>query len=331
VARRTRALLALVAAGAVSAGTPGTAAAHVGRTAPVATSFLAAITEVPGGIDARVVDGDQQLWLHADAGLTVVVLGFEGEPFLRFSSRGVEANERSPAYYLDRGRPAAVPRDATPRAAPLWHLLRRGHAYAWHEDRLHSLAAAARQPGSDRVGRWTVPLRIDGRPHRIVGSLLYAPDPSLVWLWPVVVATLCCIAFLRLRRPRVNECLLAVLAATTLTALLAGRAGRDLYGRPNVSGHALAGLGVTAAIVAVGAVVLLRSSEWRAVVALLVGVAGIYEGLTLLGTLLHGFVLSGFPAAAERSAASACLAAGVGLLLVVVGGDAFATRSTADA
>ena len=60
-------------------------------------------------------------------------------------------------------------------------------------------------PGATTPGRWNVPLRVDGAPTAITGGLYYAPDPSPVWFWPIVVAVLCVLAGLRLRRPELDR------------------------------------------------------------------------------------------------------------------------------
>jgi len=275
------------------------------------------VRKICWGLEARIVDGDRRLWLRARQGLNVVVLGFQGEPYLRFSPAGVYVNENSPAYYLNRTRPRAVPAGLDALARPRWHRVAPGQTYSWHEDRLHALAASARRPGSDLVGTWVIPVRIEGRRTQLTGSLLYSAGPSPVWFWPIAVVLFSLAALLRLRSRRLDAAASTVLAGVTLTAFVVGRAGRDLYGRPAVSAGELVGLGLTclfALFLAAG----LRSNEWRAIAALVVGVAGVYEGLALMGTLLHGHVLSALPPSVERSAVALCLAAGAGLLLITL-------------
>ncbi len=60
--------LALVLCAVAVAGLmPGVASAHVGRTLPVATNFLARVTGSVPGVQAKALDGDQTLWLRAPA------------------------------------------------------------------------------------------------------------------------------------------------------------------------------------------------------------------------------------------------------------------------
>jgi len=302
---------------------PARASAHAGLTAPAATSFQARIDSVPRGLEARVVDGDQRLWLRASPHLTAYVLGFGGEAYLRFSPDGVAVNVRSPAYWLNRARPRTPPAGLTPTTPPVWKTISRGHSYSWHEDRLHSLAAVARTPGSAYVGRWTIPVLAGGTMTRITGTLWHAEPPSLVWFWPIAVVLGCLAAVLRLRDPRLDAAAAAVLAAVTLGAATLGRLGRELVGRPTVSTWQLLLVALTCAVAA-GLALLFVRRTWRAVAGLCIAVLGIYQGVALAGTLLHGFVLSVLPGWLERASAAASLAAGAGLLVTVLAG---ATRS----
>jgi hypothetical protein len=316
---RRRAGAALVLALAAAALLPGRASAHAGFTAPAATSFLARLGSVPAGLDARIVDGDQRLWLRASPRLTAYVLGFEGEAYLRFSPAGVAVNVHSPAYYLNRPRPLKTPAGLTPGTPPLWKQVTSGHTYSWHEDRLHALAAAARAPGSSYVGRWTVPVLAGGTMTSISGTLWHADDPSLVWFWPVAVLLACLAALLRLRDPRLDAAAMNVLAAVTFGAATLGRLGRELVGRPTVSTGQLLLVALTCAVAAGLAVLYLRR-EWRVVAAAAIAVLGVYQGLALVGTLLHGFVLSVLPAWLERAATTTSLAAGAALFVIVIAG-----------
>src|SRR5690242_5994970 len=94
--RRTAALAA-AAAGALCAPTP--APAHIRPSRPwvlVASDYRATLDGLRphvGGLDAHVVDGDQALRLHVGGGRQVLVLGYDGEPFLRFTGRQVDVNQ----------------------------------------------------------------------------------------------------------------------------------------------------------------------------------------------------------------------------------------------
>ena len=58
-------LVVLVCVGALvgAGGVPGVAVAH-GPVAPIATSYEARVAQVPAGAEAKVIDGDQRMWLR---------------------------------------------------------------------------------------------------------------------------------------------------------------------------------------------------------------------------------------------------------------------------
>jgi hypothetical protein len=271
---------------------------------------------VPLGLEAKVVDGDQRLWLRARPNVTTVVLGFQGEPYLRFTAGGIAANTLSPTYYLNRSRPL-VPPHVNAQAAPIWHLVSHARSYSWHEDRLHALAATALAPGSSYVGGWAVPLLVNGKRTQIRGGLWHSDAPSLTWFWPIVVLLASLPALIRLRRPRLDAAVMTVLALATLGASTTARLGRELYGRPTVSGWQLAVLAVTCLFAVVIAWMYLRP-EWRWIGAMLIAVTGMYEGVVLVGTLLNGFVLAVLPAVVERITVITALAGGAGLFALVL-------------
>jgi hypothetical protein len=102
MARSRRGACALLVALATVATVPATAQAH-GPVAPVASSYLAKIGRAPAGLDARVVDGDQRMWLRVPSSETVVVVDYRGAPYLRFSAAGVEVNQNPERRSSARG------------------------------------------------------------------------------------------------------------------------------------------------------------------------------------------------------------------------------------
>ena len=242
----------LVGALAATAGLPGTAAAH-GPVAPVALDYLARVSRVPGALEAKVVDGDQRMWLRAPASETVIVLDYRGAPYLRFSAAGVEVNHNSEMYYLNQ-TPFALkpPAGLGPRTPPSWQAVSGGHAYEWHDGRLHALATVALRPGEGFVGRWTIPIVVGVLAGTISGGLWHAGPPSIVWFWPIVVLLLCVLAAWRVRRPRVDQWTARVLSVAALAAVAVAGIGRQLHGRPDVSVFQLVVLGLILAIVVWG-------------------------------------------------------------------------------
>jgi hypothetical protein len=294
---------------------PAAAQAH-GPVAPAASSYLARVSQAPAGLDAKVVDGDLRMWLSVPAGDTVVILDYRGAPYLRFSPSGVEVNENSSMYYLNQTPvPVTPPTSLTAFTPPHWHRVSGGHHYGWHDGRLHALAAVALAPGTTYVGRWSVPLRIDGHLTSIAGGIWHAGAPSIVWFWPIVVLILCVLAAWRLRRPELDQRLARALAITALTALAVAAAGRELHGRPTVAIYQLVELGAILAFIAWAARRSV-SGELSYFPLFLIAIAAVWEGGELFTTLLYGYVLLPIPAFVMRLTTVLCLGTGASLLLL---------------
>jgi hypothetical protein len=295
---------------------PAAAQAH-GPIAPVASSYFAKPLGVPPGLTAKVVDGDLRMWLRVPPRDTVMLLDYRGAPYLRFSPAGVAVNHNSEMYYLNQTPFAETPpANLTASTRPSWHLVSRGHTYEWHDGRLHALATVALTPGVAFVGRWNVPLRIDGRPAAINGGLWHADDPSLVWFWPIVVVFACALAAWRVRRARLDEVVARGLANLALVGVVIAGLGLELHGRPSVS--ILQMVELAAILVFVG------WGVWRALLhrpgyfsCFLIGVGAIWAGGEMTPTLLNGFVLIALPAFVARVVTVTCLGCGAALLLLV--------------
>ncbi|HLY48257.1 MAG TPA: hypothetical protein VKR21_03595 [Solirubrobacteraceae bacterium] len=311
-------MLALIfAAVLVAAGAAASPAEAHGPVAPVALDYLARVSRAPQGLETKVVDGDQRMWLRVPAGETVVVLDYRGAPYLRFSRVGVEVNHNSAMYYLNMTPFAETPpANLSPRMAPSWAPVSSGHEYGWHDGRLHALAAVARAPGASFVGRWRIPVLVDGHPAAISGGLWHADAPSVVWFWPIAVLFLCALAAWRVGRPALDRWTARLLALAALGAITAAALGRGLHGRPVVSVLQLVELGIVSAFVGWGVyrVVFGRPGFFSYLV---IAVVALWEGGELIPTLLNGFVLIAVPAFVARAASVVALGAAAGLLLLV--------------
>jgi hypothetical protein len=312
---RTAALavgLAVVAIGVL----PAAAQAH-GPIAPAASSYFAKVLGLPAGLDAKVVDGDLRMWLRVPASEALVVVDYRGAPYLRFSRAGVDVNRNSSMYYLNETPVAQTPPSyLTASTPPNWHRVTDGHAYEWHDGRLHALAAVALSPGVSFVGRWTIPLRIDGRLRSISGGLWHADNPSIVWFWPIVVLFVCMMAAWRVRRPELDRLVARVLAVTALIVVAIAGLGLQLHGRPTVRPFQLVELAAILAFVGWG----LSRALFRApgyFTCFLIAVAAVWAGGEMVTTLLYGFVLLPLPAFSARLVTVLCLGTGAALLPLV--------------
>jgi hypothetical protein len=301
---------------------PATAFAH-GRGPVVAVSDQARITRirpVDPPFSARVIDGDQGLWLRLASRRELIVLGVAGEPLLRFDGAGVYVNRYSPTAQIDQiARTAITPR-FDPKTPPSWKKLSSGQSYRWHDHRLHALAPLGGSGPARALGTWTIPLRLDGKPAALTGELWYVPPPRLLlWLAIPIFVFAGSLATIRARRQRLVEHTIVILTATTAIALVVARAGRELYGRPQpaVVGYVSFGVGVALALFVLDRL-LFRPSPTRWFVALVVGALGFAEGLSLLPTLYHGLVLAAVPASLERTCVALALGCGVATVVLSV-------------
>src|SRR5689334_22489576 len=210
---------------------PATAYAHTGGR--IASDFEARIVGLrprASGMRARVLGGDLKLELTVSGGHEVVVLGLEGEPFLRFSPAGVAANAASPTAWSSG---VVSHSDAvTSATGPAWRRVASGPTYAWHENRLRprpSVPGGSATP--QRVAQWSIPLLVDGRRTSLAGWEWYASGPP-VWPWlaalllPLAAAT----AAVRYGPRRLHRRLAAVLVPVAVGAWLAGWIGILLDG-----------------------------------------------------------------------------------------------------
>src|SRR5690606_682829 len=146
--------------------------------------------------EVDVVGGDSFLRLRAEPGTEVVVLGYEGEPYLRYLPDGsVEENRRSPATVLNRTRYGAGGElSATdPPTEPERARVAGGGTYWWHDHRIH-LMSEAEPPSlagadSGKIQDWSLDVVVDGAPVVVHGELTREPSPSpWPWLGLAVVA-----------------------------------------------------------------------------------------------------------------------------------------------
>lgn len=304
--RRRWIAIAIAALGALVV--PAVADAHSG-TLVNALDYRARVTSAGTGgtLSAAIIDGDRKLELRVPAASTVVVLGFAGEPFLRFTPAGVDVNERSPsAIATNLAKRGSLPA-LDPEARPTWSHVSDAHRFAWHDHRLGPRPGRSYPEGD--VAGWTIPIVVDGHAEAISGRLLHASGPPL-WPWLVLLgATVAAGAALATRRRGLVESALytgaaiAGSAAVVLTvsfAFVPGRSDAAAWG--NVL--------VCAVVAAAALAVFRRVPGGRHAVAGFVAVLATLVGLSEASVLTHGFVISSLPAAVVRTATAVAISAG---------------------
>jgi hypothetical protein len=330
---RLHVCLGLALALGLSAAAP--AEAHLKGGVP-STDFEARIAgfrpAVPG-LHARALDGDQRLELRVAPDRVVVVLGLLGEPFLRFSRSGVEANLASPTA---TSMLVVAASDAVTGAGVHWRRVTGGHTFAWHEHRLRPLPIVRNHASEARaVASWSIPLLVDGRPATLTGSEWYASRPR-AWPWLVTSALLIACAAYAARRlsRRAQRRVAYVLLPLAVGALLAAWFGTIFAGRVTLvtAGFAVAFAGATALLL----VVAMTAATGTAKLGLmaLIGALCATFAVPEVAVFDHGFVLSALPDLAERLAVATAIVSGlmtaaicapaVGELLGVTPGRRFA-------
>ncbi|MGZ8694773.1 MAG: hypothetical protein ACXWYS_04980 [Gaiellaceae bacterium] len=149
-------------------------------------STVTGYTPAIKGIDAVMLGGDDRMVLHNNTGKVLIIKGYQGEPYLRFSPDAVYQNDRSEAVFLNADRYAnvQVPPTASAKAKPQWEKVLPGHAFTWHDHRVHWMSpilppAVQKDPGArHHVFNWKIPATLDGKPVTIRGTLDYVPPPS---------------------------------------------------------------------------------------------------------------------------------------------------------
>ncbi len=155
--------------------------------APGPTDYLSEVVAIEPANDAislRMIGGDSFIELVVTEGHVVEVIGYRGEPYLRFESDGtVLENQFSPTKYLNEERYGTDtgPTSVDPSAAPKWAEVASGGRYSWHDHRTHWMnekKPPGAEPG-DRVLEQVVPLVVDGEEVdvTVVSTLQEPPQP----------------------------------------------------------------------------------------------------------------------------------------------------------
>lgn len=177
-------------------------------------SLIRRVTAPADGVRVQVLNGDDRLEIRNRSGKTLIVEGYEEEPYARLSPDGtVAVNERSSATYLneDRQGETDVPDSADPRAAPRWRVISRTGRFEFHDHRFHWMAKGDPPVVRDKARRtkvfdWKVPLRIEGRPAAIEETLWWrgrdgaTPAGAYVALGLIVLGAGAAVVVVRRRR-----------------------------------------------------------------------------------------------------------------------------------
>jgi hypothetical protein len=136
------------------------------------------------GLAARVIEDGSRLEL-TNHGPEVVVLGYDGEPYLRVGPHGVFENTFSPATYLNCSRKGCpVSPIANPQAPPRWKQISSGQTARWHDHRTHWMGNrpppdVRRTPGQvHQRPPWTISLVQGDTRIALTGRLTWVPGQN---------------------------------------------------------------------------------------------------------------------------------------------------------
>ncbi|MEM9037353.1 MAG: hypothetical protein AAGD18_22365 [Actinomycetota bacterium] len=197
------------------------------------------------GVELEMIGGDSFLELRNEARRLIEVVGYQGEPYLRFEVDGrVLENQRSPSRYLndDRFGDADIPPEANADAEPAWREVASDGTYAWHDHRTHWMNPS-RPPGAspgDQILEAVVPLSVDGQQVAVTVQSFWLPAPSRLPALAALVAgvALAGVVIVAMRRRAVpwSAGAVAVGVAATLGLLFGLVAHRSV---PSETGPAL--------------------------------------------------------------------------------------------
>ena len=179
------------------------------------SEFRAVQPGVPG-LQVQVLNYDDRLLLINRTKKTVLVRGYEREPYARLRADGtVEVNKRSPSYYLNEERYGGtpVPPGAGPDAPPRWSVVSKTGRFETHDHRIHWMSKGTTPPQvkdedkRTKVFDWRVPIEVGAQPAAVTGSLFWEPSsgggiPALAIVALVVLLLLTLVLFVVSRRAR---------------------------------------------------------------------------------------------------------------------------------
>ena len=329
-ARRALTFLGLLAGLVLGVAAPADAHSTSGPPASNFHGVVDGVRPAVPGVTARLAPDGERVELHVTGPARVTVLGYQGEPYLRVTAHGVFENRSSPAVALNRTRvPTGAPHRG-PIRAPRWVRTSGGATARWHDHRAHWMggatpAAVRRDPHRAHViGRWRIPLRVDGAPGAVTGSVVGAsavtgsiewspPPDALLWLGLAAVLAALVLVGARVRaRPTLLVALAVLAIAESVhlwgswpfsTADAGGRVGENL---PSIAAIASALL----AFVWLARRTVYSAAPLLIIAGLFTAVAG---GFADLPVLSHAWVPSRLDPDVARTLVAVALGVGIGV------------------
>lgn len=313
----------------------GPASAHTLSGAPATNyrSDVVSITPALPQVHVRLLDLGRRVQLTNRGRDDVVVLGYQGEPYLRVGPAGAFENSRSPAVYQNRVATGAtsattLPPQADPTAPPSWQRISTSPTVTWHDQR-------TRWEGSDPVEvrqapqltqivvpTWTIGLRHGDTAVAVQGRITWVPGPS-PWPWLVLALALGvgCAALTRVARPT-TALAGAVALVVALDALRSVGVALAARGAILTAATAVVGGGVLSVMAWAGGVVAIDALQrGRQIGPTAAGTVGLILGVYAVAdssTLSRSQVSAAFSPTFARVAVAGTLGLGFGLVVAGV-------------
>jgi hypothetical protein len=326
--RRTPITVAMALLWLVALAAPAHAHSAAGEDATNFRTRLLSVTPATPGLDVEIIENGNRIQVTNATDQQVVVLGYQGEPYLRIGPDGVAENVRSPATYLnqDRQGTTSVPGEADPDAEPEWSPISDANVARWHDHRIHWMGGedppiVREQPGQRHtvIPEWSVPLRVGGTAVEVKGDLVWVPGPSVA-PWLALAAALLAVTLIaawwpRAWRPALAAAVAVLVAADMVHALGIGFAGVGGVGSQMaqlVTGSFVSIAGWIAGVASV--ILLVRGNDAGVVAAGLAGtLIAINGGIADLGVLGRSQLIFAWPDNLLRAAIAVALGLGLGL------------------
>jgi hypothetical protein len=137
-------------------------------------SQVTSIEPVVEGLVVSVAGGGESVTLENRTGQQVIVLGYAGEPYLRFGAGGVDENVASMSTQLNDGEAPAARRD---KSVVTWEHRSDQPRFTWQDLRVrwgtqqHASIVARGSRSPRPVSDWTLPITFSGQQVSVRGAV----------------------------------------------------------------------------------------------------------------------------------------------------------------
>jgi hypothetical protein len=162
--------------------------------------YVTVVTDVQpavAGLTVSAAPDGSYLIMTNRSDRTVIVLGYEHEPYLKITQDGVWRNKLSPATYLNAALVGDMPEEVNADATPLWRQISGSSSYRFHDHRVDWMGngrprVVSQKPNEPHlIKNWTVDLLVDETPVTIQGTLSWSPAGISAWYLSFALVCIC--------------------------------------------------------------------------------------------------------------------------------------------